>query len=124
MTEKVILVTPASQQTVDNDMNKLSVLIKNICKQVEEKLKAKFSITIIDDVATIWGNSSKNTCEHEFGMIDLTDPHEDIVNLYLNKPLPESPAIKCVNCKRVFKIHRNSFELERESKSSSVYVHP
>ena len=122
--QKVIIIMPGSQQTLDMDMKKLSVLIKSICKTAGEKLKAVFNSEIIDDVATLWSENAKPVCDHKFGMVDIEDAREDIINLYLNKELPENIAVKCIKCKKIFKIFGNQFELERERISTgNVHVH-
>ena len=122
--QKAIIILTGSNQTIDVDMNKLGVLIKSVCKTAGEKLKAVFNSEIIDDVATLWGDNKDPVCDHKFGMVDMEDPKEPILNLYISKELPSNMAVKCIKCNKIFEVFGNQFELERERISTgNVHVH-
>lgn len=105
--DKIIVISPSSQKTLDCDVNKLSDLIESVTNVAGKKLNADFSVNVISDMPELTGNVE---CSHIFGIVNHS---EEFINLGLSTKIPHYSMVKCVKCTKAFDLFRSAEDINK-----------
>ncbi len=95
--DKVIVVSPTSQRTIDRDVERVASAIDYVAQGLGKKISADFETMIMDDVPKLFKNGT--VCDHVFG---IATPHNS--KLINSQFIPDDAVLLCAKCNQSFSL--------------------
>lgn len=104
----MILITSASEGTIDRDVEKMASAVKYVSEKFGKKMHAEFEVTVIKDISNMY-KDKQDPCDHKFS---FCTPEGECIDIDNSSHIPMNSILACVKCGMEYEFFGNVEDLK------------